>query len=359
MEPKIVKVSDSSVGDFKRKRPHQVTTDQNEESCFRVCFPQRIFGKRRKRNVCGSTGHCQMALGRSVLRYYMNFLKSGQPGRVMYYEGGEWISFPHPTLDMMKDHFMKKNPIFEVELNGNAYLLDFVHMSKFELKSGLQQSIAWIDEAGSCFFPEIVSNKIDADSDIDESALENESMADEIKLQLDIDINLLSYPNFNECTGESDDSVAPVNKIPAKSLKKFDGFSAESVAPESKAMDLDNIRKLFLKVMGSSYGTEILDVYQGSSLMLHAREELFLKQVEITAKHRGDANVRYAWLPCTKDVASSIMKYGIGSVALSTSIYGVGVHLSSADCPNFRLQFFLFLFLFFFEFNNLLYVSFL
>uniref|UniRef100_A0A7N0U4U4 PARP catalytic domain-containing protein n=1 Tax=Kalanchoe fedtschenkoi TaxID=63787 RepID=A0A7N0U4U4_KALFE len=360
MEPKIVKVSDSGnfVVDFKRKRPYQVSRKRDV-----VDLPKNNLVKRRKLDACKTNE----PLSKSVVRYYSNFLKSGQPQRVMYYQSGEWNDLPLPLLGLIKEQFISKNAIFEVEMNANAYLLDFAHMMKIELKSGLRQSIAWIDEAGNCFFPEIVSDDADAEDDEavrcchheygrdEEASYGNDSETNEIKLQLEIDINGLVFSKFNECTGESDNLVDQIavnkvhaacpnskfmNEVPAESNVKVCNLENEQVRQDLRYMELDNIRNLFLKGMRSIDGAEILDVYRGSSQILLDHEELFRKQVEITAKYRGYANVRYAWLACTKDVSSRIMKYGIGSVASYSSIYGTGIHLAAAECADLSVNLF-------------------
>ncbi|KAL9670470.1 hypothetical protein QQ045_008023 [Rhodiola kirilowii] len=361
MEPKIEKVSDSKfMVDFKRKRPHQVSVERDGGSLDTVILPTCDLVKRRKLDRCKSKGSCYEPLSKSVVRYYSNFLKSGLPKRVMYYQGGGWIDLPLLLVSLIKENFITKKAIFDVELNDSAYLLDFVHMIKHDMKSGLQQSIAWIDEAGKCFFPEIfyddevVQFCQHGDGLAEEPAGGNHFGSDEIKLQLEIDISGIDFSKLKECTGESDnlvDQVATTKKpVILPNLNFVDVVvSAESgvkahdskqVGPGFSYMKLDNIRDLFHKGMRSYDDVEIIDVYRGSDLILQAHEELFRKQVEITAKYRGDANVRHAWLACTKDASSRIMKYGIGSVELNSSMHGTGIHLIAADCADLSVNLF-------------------
>jgi phospholipase C len=72
------------------------------------------------------------------------------------------------------------------------------------------------------------------------------------------------------------------------------------------------------------------------------RFELFQKQIELTEKYRGDANVRYAWLASSKGALSTIMLYGLGHCVPCTtkSEHGIGVHLSAANFCHTRLDVF-------------------
>ncbi|KAK6781986.1 hypothetical protein RDI58_019782 [Solanum bulbocastanum] len=53
-----------------------------------------------------------------------------------------------------KDLWIKRSAT-EVVFNGNNYVLDLFPMMLLDLKSGTHQPIAWIDEAGKCFFLEV------------------------------------------------------------------------------------------------------------------------------------------------------------------------------------------------------------
>ncbi|KAG5586067.1 hypothetical protein H5410_046501 [Solanum commersonii] len=56
---------------------------------------------------------------------------------------------------MAKKDLRIERSAMEVVFNGNNYVLDFFHMMLLDLKSGMQQLIAWIDEADKCFFLEV------------------------------------------------------------------------------------------------------------------------------------------------------------------------------------------------------------
>jgi hypothetical protein len=107
-------------------------------------------------------------------------------------------------------------------------------------------------------------------------------------------------------------------------------------------LDSDTVKKLFVTVMKPFGGADIVDIYRCSSTSMQARFELFLKQIALTEKYRGDANVRYAWLASSKGALSTIMSYGLGHCGPCTtnSKHGIGVHLSAANCCHTRLDVF-------------------
>ncbi|XP_035842578.1 inactive poly [ADP-ribose] polymerase RCD1 isoform X3 [Helianthus annuus] len=59
--------------------------------------------------------------------------------------------------------------------------------------------------------------------------------------------------------------------------------------------------------------------------------ELFEKQVEITQKLRGKANVKYAWFASSTNAPSSTVVYGLGHDGPKLGKYGYGVHLTAVD----------------------------
>ena len=73
----------------------------------------------------------------------------------MYYQNSQWTDFPENIVSMAKKDLRIKRSGTEVVFNGNNYVLDFFHMMLLDLKSGMQQPIAWIDEAGKCVFRKV------------------------------------------------------------------------------------------------------------------------------------------------------------------------------------------------------------
>uniref|UniRef100_A0A5B6ZDM9 Putative inactive poly(ADP-ribose) polymerase RCD1-like n=1 Tax=Davidia involucrata TaxID=16924 RepID=A0A5B6ZDM9_DAVIN len=374
METKFAKVLDSSrrvVVDLKRKRASQCETYFT--GATRTVLPLRStlsssihkLGKRRKldrsRSKCGGgVSHFR----RSLLRNYSNFTKSGLPKRLMFYENGKWTDFPQDFIGLVKKDLQVKKAVTEVEFNGHAIVLDFLHMMRLDLKTGLQQPIAWIDEVGKCFFPEIFDYELhdcchnECEKDHEHLFSEPHGLHD-IELQLEIEINGSDCPKLKESSGESNALAKQIQVIQktasnhcdievegscAKAtVAKIDEAVGENQQIEEnlvtridsvhRDLDSDTVRKMFFIGMSSFISAEIVEIYRGSSTLMQARLELFEKQVEITIKHRGDANVQYAWLPSSKGALSSIMTYGLAHCGPSKfkSTYGIGVHLAPVN----------------------------
>eukprot|EP00257_Ricinus_communis_P016322 XP_015574464.1 inactive poly [ADP-ribose] polymerase RCD1 [Ricinus communis] len=383
MEAKIAKVLDSShrvmLGP-KRKRASRYaayftgTSRIMSSEWPTVNFLTHRHGKRRR--LAGSQSKlvsCRYRSRRSLLRCYSNFMKTGVPQRLMFYRNGEWSDFSQDLVALIRKDLQEKKAVIEIELKSHRYVVDFLHMFRMDKKTGLQEPIAWIDEAGGCFFPEVYID----DEDLDECCQHNyandqgpmfrESYGPhEIKLQLEIDINGVDQSKLKECSGESNAFVKHIhiaqqptsghyvvevedssNRMPDE---KFDEAVEENqhnkaditgIESFNEIMDFDTVRKMFLAGMNSFGGADILDIHRWSSASMVTRLELFQKQIELTKQCRGDANVRYAWLASSKKLISTIMLYGLGHCGPSAtkSKYGIGVHLSAANCCNTSVKF--------------------
>ncbi|BFG20935.1 hypothetical protein CerSpe_072080 [Prunus speciosa] len=376
MDPKIAKALDSGrrvLLDLKRKRATRYAA--NFPGATHRALPQRPnlnkLSKRRK--LHGSKSKlmsCGPRSRRSLLASYSNFARSSVPQRLMFYQNGEWTDFPRDLVDLVRKDLQVKKAAMNIKSQGEHYLLDFLHMFRLDLKTGLQQPIAWIDETGSCFFPEIYAEEDDEPSwnclpegvkDL-EPWVEDYCGSHEIKLHLEIEINGVGQSGLNECSGESNGFVKKIqiDHIPANncagmevenSCNRKHGLKVDedvegneemkknltrATDTENGKLDCDTVQNIFLKGVSTFDGVEVLDIYQCSSNLMQARLELFQKQVEITKAFRGDANVRYAWLASSKGDLSTIMMYGLGHCGLATnkSIYGTGVHLTAASFSN-------------------------
>ncbi|KAL2518373.1 Inactive poly [ADP-ribose] polymerase RCD1 [Abeliophyllum distichum] len=289
----------------------------------------------------------------------------------MCYYHGEWNDFPQAIVKSVQKDLLAKKTAVEVDVNGNIVLLDFLHMMQLDMNSGLHQPIAWIDESGNCFFPEIFSDYDEAhgshyEFDKGHGHLASEPQGPEsIKLHVEIEINGSDTFKLKESVGESNVKQIQVQENPAEkdcdevnnSRTRVSATKADEKPEENKEMegkmvmmvdhvqgflDADTVKKIFLKGIGSSARAEVVEVHHGSSTTMEARLELFQKQVEITKKYRGDANVQYAWLPCSKGTVSGIMKYGVGHYELSKikPAYGTGIYLIPADCTEISASYF-------------------
>ncbi|GJT85848.1 inactive poly [ADP-ribose] polymerase RCD1-like isoform X1 [Tanacetum coccineum] len=193
-------------------------------------------------------------------------------------------------------------------------------MTEVDMKTGVQKPIAWIDDAGSCFFPELFSsyeshqcNKSKAMTDLELVELES-SMTPEIKLNVEIDLNGLSDNYLEECMGESN-----VQESNFKRLK----VDEEDFQQSDEALSPEMVRNMFLKGINPALEVNVVDVKKCTGDIMEAKLELFQKQIEITQKICGDANVKYAWFASRTDALSSNVAMVSMTLVQNLERYGV------------------------------------
>lgn len=375
MDPKFAKVLDSRKiwNELKRKRALQskvydtkavIGTNKASQPVIESSVNKiDKISKRRKLDISKSQyDWCSLQSKNSLLRYYSNLKRSAPPARLMCYQKGEWTNLPQEVVTSVKKDFQMRKAASEVELGGKLFLIDFLHMMKLDLETGTQQPIAWIDERNTCFFPEIFSNQdkssecYGGNEQVHGHIVPDSHGSNNFKLQLEIDISGLDHPNLKESTGESDDLVRQVKVVKKPTLdaeadnscirvsneEVYEAFGEnqqdEKVVRHDRGdMDTNTVREMILKAF-SLFKVDELEVSCGSGITMEARSELYQKQVEIIEKYRGDANVKYAWLPVSKGELSSVMTYGIGECELSKvkSSYGSGILLLPVNCARSR-----------------------
>ncbi|KAG8374579.1 hypothetical protein BUALT_Bualt10G0010100 [Buddleja alternifolia] len=369
MNTNFEKVLDSGrhvLVNLKRKRPNRHTI--SPEGGTRVLFPLRSssgsslqkLAKRRKLDGSDKYHGCAFPSGKRLLKYYSNFKKSGILQRLMYYHNEEWNDFSPDVVTFVNKDLVAKKPAVEVEVNGNKILLDFLHMMQLDMANGLHQPIAWIDVSGNCFFPEIISDYGEAHDRYDEFANDHDHLvtdsqgSNDIHLHLEIEIQGLD----NESSGESNAIVEQVQAHENAALKTCDdeinyscvkasdvevhkkcgdnqqieGNTALPVDLVHGSLDSKAVKDMFFKAI-CSCTAEIVEIHRSMGSVMESRLELFEKQVEITKKCRGDANVQYAWLPCSKGTVPTILKYGVGHYEplKIKPLHGIGIYLIPAN----------------------------
>ncbi|KAL8138737.1 hypothetical protein V2J09_004738 [Rumex salicifolius] len=328
--------------------------------------PSVKLGKRKKPDACQlKCRSCKYASQRSLYRSYSNFMKSGLPCRLMCYMSDEWVDLPSEFISLVKKDFELKKGATEVILNGRHLLLDFLHKILLDVKTGTEQPMAWIDKAGNCFFPEVfVSDGPQSqplENKEDSSGVYGGCGQHEITVQIDIELNGTNDEEPVEYCGESNPSIKRVKNgqnhagLDAEGedscdrvsdMKANDGFQVtaqlkKNFEIELKALASEEVMDMFLEGMNSTVGIDVANISPSKGSMVQGRKELFQKQVEITKKYRGFANVRYAWLALSKEALSSVMTYGLGHLGLLTleSSYGIGVHLVAANCSDASVKY--------------------
>jgi hypothetical protein len=170
------------------------------------CTP--LSGKRRRLDGCHGKAVSSGYHSKQSLLSYSNYSRTGVPERLMFFENGEWTDFPQDAVSLVKKNFQQKKQAFvEIELDENRFVVDFLQSIHVNFKTGERRPIAWIDEAGSCFFPEIYLEDEQYECCQPET---RKAQIQKIKLQLDIDINGIDQAKVKECSGESNALVKHV-----------------------------------------------------------------------------------------------------------------------------------------------------
>ncbi|KHN38948.1 Inactive poly [ADP-ribose] polymerase RCD1 [Glycine soja] len=342
MEAKIAKALDRVALNLKRKRATRYAAHLSGASqpmlghwssftspTSRAVKRMRLGGYRNRLTNAGPH------IGRSLARRFLNYKKSGRLERLMFYENGEWLDFPKDVVDLVKKDLEIKRAAVEIESHGYHLLFDFLRLHKMDLKTGLQQPIALIDEAGCCFFPEIYAASYEEPYNLSSG----ESNALVKGIQIDTKENCCQYDVEVEDSINKKDCGNVGEDIQQHQDIGLDAYT-ESVYGK---LDLNSVQKMFLKGMCSfgSTDSDIVEIYHCSGASMQARWELFQKQAEITKKNHGEANIRYAWLASSKGELSTMMNYGLSHYGLSGSkcTYGIGVHLAAVTCPDASVRY--------------------
>ncbi|CAH8357995.1 unnamed protein product [Eruca vesicaria subsp. sativa] len=325
MESNVVKVLDSSFKDEpEKKRKHSTYYESGRSFAKMQCVLSPNCSKldqRRKLDGGNKVDATENHSGKSLVRYYSYFKKTGVPKRVMFYENGEWTDLPDHIICPIRNDLEAKRAAIEINMSGRCFLLDFLHMHRLDLETGVRTHLAWIDITGKCFFPEVY------EWDCEENQEQHDEC--EIKLHLEVDVKGVVQPSSNgeyEYEESSEDSCSRGSNM----------FS--SVKPADEEVDIEAVKEKFVLSMATLGGhVELLDAYRFSVDIAQGRQSLFQKQAEITKLLRGDANIRYAWVPVKKKLLPAVMKHGlgVGGEFIKKSKYGVGVHLSAENCPYF------------------------
>ncbi|XP_058763567.1 inactive poly [ADP-ribose] polymerase RCD1-like [Vicia villosa] len=349
MADKSPKVLDGATLNGKRKRYIRRVAHLTEvlEPTNLTVKQMRLVGDERQPT------NSSPAISKYLVKYFLNYKKSGLPKRLMFFNNGDWSDYPEDFVDLIKKDFEIKKAFVEVEVDGKKVVLDFLHMCNVNLQTGLQQPIAWIDEAGNCFFPELFVGS-DEESNILGEKEGRESHGgkekQELKYNLSNELNGADESKLVKYSGDSNALVKDIKINGQHTTNKMRNVNVEATSNQYREIDIDaytepiygrldvdSVQHLFLTRMatfGISEG-DIVDVYRNLGSLMQARLELFQKQADITKLLHSDANVRYGWLACSKNELSTMMEYGLGHNALLSSkfIYGLGIHLAAVIHP--------------------------
>ncbi|KAJ0970863.1 hypothetical protein J5N97_018822 [Dioscorea zingiberensis] len=303
---------------------------------------------------------------KQMVRNHQNFIKSGLPQRVLFYQDDAWKDFPGGIISVICEDFQRKKAITKVIIDNQHFSLDFLHMFCTALESGLCKPIAWIDVNGKCFFPELYpgfyvssgcccsdrggtihdtcepngmrelelqkvsvsavgsSNSEQPDDDISSNAEQNEENF----------ANYQKYDELHEKTGENE----PCSLFPSN----FTGFGPlqnKSTKPATGPDVYSAVQNILLVGLGKYIcQKDVVGIFRTPLLdnSGQVRFKRFQEQVELTKAHRGNANVRYAWLASSKDAIEDVMLKGVMQMKMPSHghFFGVGVHFAPANCSD-------------------------
>ncbi|KAJ1698878.1 hypothetical protein LUZ63_007390 [Rhynchospora breviuscula] len=145
----------------KRKLTDACTCSTSQPKVARV-GPQHHPPSRTRKN---KTHHCCLrSLQPTLAESCVSYLASGTPARVMFYSRNQWCMFPDPALDLLIKAFKEDKSSATVSCDGKEVLVDFLSFTAVYKETKKQRSIAWIDEAGKCFFPPLFIDQVSSES---------------------------------------------------------------------------------------------------------------------------------------------------------------------------------------------------
>ncbi|KAL0905073.1 hypothetical protein M5K25_027249 [Dendrobium thyrsiflorum] len=365
MEGKNAKMlHNSRVNNFERKRlpssPH-FTCVGSRLATVRSGVAQLPLSCRNMVKACNCDAQNFLPPNNLTVRNYRNFMKSGLPQRLLFYHDYEWKDFTAEIIHLMREDFQAKKAIIEITHINQQILLDFVHMLHIDTKTGLSKPIAWIDEHGKCFFPEIyqescvargflegrnvyVSSMLDGSGEMDHgvvfsSASESSNIGrphDDEKVK---DVEPIIVDNDSVDTAERIGENEPCFLYSAN-VSYSESVQAKETGADYISDILGSIQSLFLcGIYPHVKANDVVSISRTPTDNTFGEVclQTFQKQVEIVKSLRGgSANVRYAWLPASKSAVEDILLRGARRIEkpVRGTTYGLGIHLAPVNCSN-------------------------
>ncbi|KAL6909355.1 hypothetical protein ACP4OV_001636 [Aristida adscensionis] len=337
-----------------RKRKHETAMkctaagdalkfSQHETRKNLVTLDDRVESKKSK-VTCGSGG---------VLESYWKFKTSGLPVRIIFYQHGDWSDFPEDIVNLAQRDFQLKRPTTTAVFKNKHIMLDFIHMICLDYEMTISNPIAWIDNHGKSFFPDLsaelyTSNSSQHEKDeADECARISASIA-ESSSSASVGEAVTHHKRMGSITADKlkahnklDEVIGENQSDPSVYLNESSGGTMEATTkkPNSGPRADSAVQSLVLQGLGHPFNEkDIIGIYKTPLLDQQGqiRSNLFQKEVDATKSRRGNANVRYAWLSCSKDAMDEMMMRGALEIAKPQQgpMYGIGTHLAPANCPN-------------------------
>ncbi|XP_008806623.1 inactive poly [ADP-ribose] polymerase RCD1-like [Phoenix dactylifera] len=275
-------------------------------------------GPSSRSSVCSC--HC-CRMQPNLTETCFNYLNSGLPRRVMFYNRGDWSDFPEPVKQSLIEGFRDDKSCVMVMVNGQSLLVDFVSMVLVNLRTRKQCSVAWIDDSDKCFFPSLFFDDMGEEFPELGSGIRNSSFHRPMLARA-------LCPPAEVVKRVVMENAASVSQQPltAETLR----LKIENVERDSESFLF--VQNLFLSGMGPfAIPQNILQIhrYAPKDLPTQIRCEAFERQIRSTRVQRGDANVRYGWFGSKKIEIAEILIRGFGMGGKPTEgVLGTGVYLT-------------------------------
>lgn len=264
----------------------------------------------------------------------VNYLKSGLPSRIAFYKQGAWCDFPQKIMESLVEGFKADKSSAVVVMDDQPLLVDFLSMTMVNLKTRKQRSVSWLDGTGKWFFPSAFF-----DEGVDESRKLN--MGSEGSGQGLTEGMVPKAPNelVKQAVVETSSPVLQNSCIPDILRKKI-------VPVERGSESFQFVQNLFLSGMGSFASPKnLLHIhrYSAEDVTAQCRLESFARQMRLTRKKIGYADVRYGWLGSRKQDIVGVLINGFISTGQTrhSSDMRTGVYLSPENRAFTRLLFYL------------------
>ncbi|RLN38696.1 inactive poly [Panicum miliaceum] len=339
-----------------RKRKHETAMEcaggddamvlsQHDPRKHLVRFDDRTQCKKSKVTSCGSGG--------GILESYWNFKTSGLPVRVLFYQHGDWSDFPEDVVNLAQRDFQLKRPITTAVFQNKRILLDFIHMICLDYEMTTNNPLAWVDDHGKGFFPDLSAGLYTSKpSELEKGeAAEHAGMSTSVaessssvsvggvvsygkRINNIAEENLKAHNKLAEAIGENKSG-------PSVHLNEYSSGTVQAATGKrNNGPRVDSaVRKLLLQGLGQPFKEkDIIGIFRTPLLDHHGqvRSGLFQEEVEVTKSCRGNANVRYAWLPCSRGSMKEMMMRGALEIAKPQQVLtlGLGTCLAPANCSN-------------------------
>lgn len=234
-------------------------------------------------------------------------------------------------------------------------------MLEIQFDSGCEKSIAWIDMKGKCFFPKVFVNSSEAFVNSDGNYGDQEGFGNNCpKIEIEVKI-LEDSDNLDSPSGKrkrvseeieveqierekSEGSSSNFRNLDAKRRQIVESEMGKARWEKTKLLkegqkEYTIVKNLFLSGLRSvEPDAMITRIHQctRTGVLDKARYEVFMKQMEIMKKARGDANMVFAWHGTSAKGVDSILAHGFGmpDQVQPPRPHGVGVYLSPARLPH-------------------------